>query len=96
MRDFRKHAGWYLTGYPAGPERRRRLAQSSSFDELDELLAELDPATTLPAESREPAARAPARPEAGDAAGGLARAAPMTRRRPRGLTWSPPAGNLPP
>ena len=26
MRDFRKHTGWYLTGYPAGPEVRRRLA----------------------------------------------------------------------
>ena len=50
--DFRKHVGWYLTGYAAGPERRRRLAQSSSFDELDELLAELDPTTTLPAESQ--------------------------------------------
>jgi nifR3 family TIM-barrel protein len=49
--DFRKHVGWYLTGYAAGPERRRRLAQASSYDELDELLAELDPATTLPPES---------------------------------------------
>jgi len=48
VRDFRKHVGWYLTGYAAGPERRRRLAQSSSFAELDGLLAELDPAVTLP------------------------------------------------
>ena len=47
--DFRKHVGWYLTGYAAGPERRRRLAQSSSLAELDELLAELDPTVTLPA-----------------------------------------------
>jgi nifR3 family TIM-barrel protein len=46
--DFRKHVGWYLTGYPAGPERRRRLAQSSSLAELDGLLDELDPAETLP------------------------------------------------
>jgi len=46
--DFRKHVGWYLTGYPAGPERRRRLAQSSSLAELDSLLDELDPTEVLP------------------------------------------------
>jgi nifR3 family TIM-barrel protein len=46
--DFRKHVGWYLTGYAVGPERRRRLAQSSSLAELDDLLAELDPDVTLP------------------------------------------------
>ncbi|MBV9293502.1 MAG: tRNA-dihydrouridine synthase, partial [Frankiales bacterium] len=46
--DFRKHVGWYLTGYAVGPERRRRLAQSSSLAELDDLLAELDPEVTLP------------------------------------------------
>jgi nifR3 family TIM-barrel protein len=46
--DFRKHVGWYLTGYPAGPERRRRMAQASSLAELDELLDELDPSATLP------------------------------------------------
>jgi nifR3 family TIM-barrel protein len=46
--DFRKHVGWYLTGYAVGPERRRRLAQSSSLQELDDLLAQLDPTVTLP------------------------------------------------
>jgi nifR3 family TIM-barrel protein len=46
--DFRKHVGWYLTGYAAGPERRRRMAQASSLAELDELLDELDPTATLP------------------------------------------------
>jgi nifR3 family TIM-barrel protein len=46
--DFRKHVGWYLTGYAAGPERRRRLAQSASLTELDGLLDELDPTATLP------------------------------------------------
>jgi len=49
IRDFRKHVGWYLTGYPVGPDRRRRLGMSSSLAELDELLAPLDPATPLPA-----------------------------------------------
>jgi tRNA-dihydrouridine synthase len=43
MRGFRKHAGWYLTGYPVGAELRRRLAEVSSRAELDDLLALLDP-----------------------------------------------------
>ena len=42
MRDFRKHTAWYLTGYPVGPEARRRLAMVSSLVELDDLLAGLD------------------------------------------------------
>lgn len=45
--DFRKHVSWYLTGYSAGPERRRRLAMSSSLAELDGLLGELDPSVRL-------------------------------------------------
>ncbi|HVE74362.1 MAG TPA: tRNA dihydrouridine synthase DusB [Mycobacteriales bacterium] len=51
VRDFRKHTGWYLTGYPVGPARRGRLSQVGSLTELDDLLAELDPATALPAEA---------------------------------------------
>ena len=43
LRDFRKHTGWYLTGYPVGPAVRRRLAAVSSLSELDDLLATLDP-----------------------------------------------------
>ncbi len=41
MREFRKHASWYLTGYPVGPEVRNRFAQVSSLTELDDLLAAL-------------------------------------------------------
>jgi hypothetical protein len=48
--DFRKHVGWYLTGYPAGAERRRRMAQASSLAELDGLLEQLDPTVRLRAE----------------------------------------------
>jgi nifR3 family TIM-barrel protein len=48
IRDFRKHPGWYLTGYPVGGAIRRRLAAVSSLAELDDLLATLDPATTVP------------------------------------------------
>ncbi len=47
MRDFRKHASWYLTGYPVGGEVRRRFAMVSSLAELDDLIAELDPATVI-------------------------------------------------
>ncbi|MGB1503625.1 MAG: tRNA dihydrouridine synthase DusB, partial [Ilumatobacteraceae bacterium] len=42
MRDFRKHASWYLTGYPVGPEVRRRFSMVATIAELDQLLAELD------------------------------------------------------
>jgi nifR3 family TIM-barrel protein len=44
LRDFRKHTGWYVTGYPVGPEVRRRLAAVSTLAELDELCSLLDPA----------------------------------------------------
>jgi len=43
MRDFRKHTNWYMSGYPVGPDVRRRLSQISSLLELDEIVAELDP-----------------------------------------------------
>lgn len=47
MRDFRKHTSWYVSGYPVGPEVRRRLSQISSIGELDGILGELDPALQL-------------------------------------------------
>ncbi len=43
MRAFRKHASWYLVGYPVGGETRQRFAQVSTLAELDDLLAALDP-----------------------------------------------------
>jgi nifR3 family TIM-barrel protein len=48
VRDFRKHTGWYLTGYAAGGVLRRKLSMASSLAELDALLDELDPSWTLP------------------------------------------------
>jgi len=42
IRSFRKHAGWYLKGYPAGPETRRRLSVVEDLDELATILSELD------------------------------------------------------
>ncbi len=50
IRDFRKHAGWYLHGYPVGAEVRRRLHLVSSSTELDSLLDALDPDLALPVE----------------------------------------------
>lgn len=48
VRDFRKHVGWYLTGYPIGGEPRRLMALASSLDELDALLDQLDGSLELP------------------------------------------------
>ncbi len=46
--DFRKHVAWYLKGFPVGGELRRRLASISRLDELDVLLAQLDPDVPFP------------------------------------------------
>ncbi|MFV0309500.1 MAG: tRNA dihydrouridine synthase DusB [Desertimonas sp.] len=42
MQDFRKHASWYLTGYPVGPAVRRRASQVSSVGEVEDVVADLD------------------------------------------------------
>ena len=52
VRDFRKHTGWYLAGFPVGGETRRRLASIASLAELDDLLAGLDPDLPLPEGAR--------------------------------------------
>jgi nifR3 family TIM-barrel protein len=51
VRDFRKHVGWYLTGYPAGGVKRRSLGLVSSLAELDDLLGDLDAGAVLPPEA---------------------------------------------
>ena len=48
IRDFRKHPGWYLTGYPVGSDVRRRLANVNSLAELDDIVATIDPSVELP------------------------------------------------
>lgn len=47
MRDFRKHGGWYMSGYPVGSEVRRRLALNTSLAELDDIIATLDHSATI-------------------------------------------------
>ncbi|MFI1968041.1 tRNA dihydrouridine synthase DusB [Streptomyces cinnamoneus] len=40
--DFRKHVAWYTKGFSIGSELRKKLAITSSLDEMDALLSELD------------------------------------------------------
>ncbi|POX36769.1 tRNA dihydrouridine synthase DusB [Streptomyces sp. Ru73] len=40
--DFRKHVAWYTKGFSVGSEMRRKLAVSSSLEELSEHLSALD------------------------------------------------------
>ncbi|MEC7667167.1 MAG: tRNA dihydrouridine synthase DusB [Actinomycetota bacterium] len=47
MRDFRKHASWYLTGYPVGPEVRRRFSVVATIAALEQLLAARDRAAPI-------------------------------------------------
>jgi nifR3 family TIM-barrel protein len=47
MKSFRKHAGWYLTGYPAGSELRQRAALVATLHDLDEVIDRLDPALEI-------------------------------------------------
>jgi nifR3 family TIM-barrel protein len=47
IRNFRKHCGWYLTGYPVGSEVRRSFATVSTFEQLQEISSHLDHAMTL-------------------------------------------------
>ncbi|MGD0880728.1 MAG: tRNA dihydrouridine synthase DusB [Acidimicrobiales bacterium] len=51
VRQFRKHSGWYLTGFPVGPRVRRSLATASSVPEVVTLLDDLDPDVAFPPES---------------------------------------------
>jgi nifR3 family TIM-barrel protein len=52
IRQFRKHTGWYLAGYPVGGAVRRELAQVSTLAELDRLASTLDPDLELPESAR--------------------------------------------
>lgn len=48
LRQFRKHALWYLMGYPIGGEARNRFARLSTLDELRELVDAIDPSLPFP------------------------------------------------
>jgi nifR3 family TIM-barrel protein len=57
IRDMRKHVAWYLKGFPVGPDVRRRLGLIESLDELDGLLAGLDPHLPFPDDADAPRGR---------------------------------------
>ena len=50
-RQFRKHTGWYLTGFPVGSAVRRDLALASSVAEVAGLLSHLDHSLGFPPEA---------------------------------------------
>ncbi len=41
MRDFRKHTGWYMSGYPVGPDVRRRFSMTATLGELEDIVADV-------------------------------------------------------
>ncbi len=51
IREFRKHTGWYLKGYPVGGKTRGLLSNVSSLDELESILGGIADAP-LPPENR--------------------------------------------
>ena len=51
IRLFRKHPSWYLKGFPAGPVLRDQMARVSSIQELEMLVAQLDPSVPFPEEA---------------------------------------------
>ncbi len=51
IREFRKHTGWYLKGYPVGGKTRGMLSNVSSMDELESILGGIADAP-LPEENR--------------------------------------------
>ncbi|MEU7567142.1 tRNA dihydrouridine synthase DusB [Streptomyces fradiae] len=55
--DFRKHVAWYLKGFAVGSEMRRRLAVTSSLEELRAGLDELDLGQPWPAGADGPRGR---------------------------------------
>jgi len=48
IRDFRKHTGWYLKGFPTGSECRRRLNKVGSLEEMREVIGTLDRSVQFP------------------------------------------------
>ncbi len=52
-RDIRKHVSWYFKGYPVGSELRSALARVESFQQMDDLLGQLDGNEPYPGEGAE-------------------------------------------
>jgi nifR3 family TIM-barrel protein len=52
VRGFRKHIGWYLTGYPAGAQPRRDLMGVDTIADVEHILDGLDHSAALPENAR--------------------------------------------
>ena len=52
VREFRKHTGWYLKGYPVGSAIRHQLNQLQSRDELADTLGGFDRSILMTADGR--------------------------------------------
>ncbi len=52
VRAFRKHIGWYLTGYPVGSRTRRALMDVDSVADIDDIIAGFDPTIEIPENAR--------------------------------------------
>lgn len=52
-RDIRKHIAWYFKGYPVGGDIRSALARVESFQQLDDLLGQLDWTAAYPGSDAE-------------------------------------------
>jgi tRNA-dihydrouridine synthase len=48
LAGFRKHLAWYFKGYPVGSEVRRMAGQVNTVDDVDRILAVLDPSAPAP------------------------------------------------
>jgi tRNA-dihydrouridine synthase len=48
IRNFRKHATWYTKGFPDSARLRGQLIQIETFDQLKEILGEVDPNLYFP------------------------------------------------
>ena len=48
LRSFRKHALWYLTGFPVGGAVRREIGKVTSLGQLRAVLSDLDPDVPFP------------------------------------------------
>ena len=48
IRNFRKHATWYTKGFPGSSRLREQLIRIDSIEELDKILAEIDPDLFFP------------------------------------------------
>ncbi|WP_028476186.1 tRNA dihydrouridine synthase DusB [Nocardia sp. CNY236] len=57
MRDLRKHMAWYLMGFPVGADLRRAFATVVSLQQLEDLVAQLDPTAPFPEDAEGPRGR---------------------------------------